>query len=384
MEGNKLYAPDGWIYVNRTMRIPINGVTAKTRFPDVLKLPHERLELLQLGWRASDEGENGRPLMDTTQPWQVFAWTAVRYRALYIRVASVNLTREGVSVLVRLGANSWKQRWDKDEAIDLVASHLRRGEWTHLLTMWLGDGEADRKKVLYSKYQLVIVAKEPWRLTNSVGTRRAFVARGREAFERLRESAGAYGELLDLLKAHKWIYIKLATDDGFRAAYKLKTRKRSIDRVREAYRQNNGEIPTQQFSHAEEPRIGAVVVVDVLMYLRLVSGTGGSLLADHYTSDVGKALAIAKRLELAGLRPNIVRSNSKYVVYIATADLLKLAEKDDMVRRAVALYLTEEAKNGTPKQRDIAEKILKRHPSFYLFVRRAAFSKLASLCISRY
>jgi len=26
--------------------------------------------------------------------------------------------------------------------------------------------------------------------------------------------------LLDLLKAHKWIYIKLATDDGFRAAAK--------------------------------------------------------------------------------------------------------------------------------------------------------------------
>jgi hypothetical protein len=74
LEGKRLYAPDGWMYVNRTMRIPINGVTAKTRFPDVLKLPHERLELLQLGWRASDEGSNkGRPVMATTQPWQVFA-----------------------------------------------------------------------------------------------------------------------------------------------------------------------------------------------------------------------------------------------------------------------------------------------------------------------
>ena len=116
-----------------------------------------------------------------------------------------------------------------------------------------------------------------------------------------------------------------------------------------------------------------MVVVGVVMYLRLVSGTGGSLLADHYTSDVRKALAVAERLESAGLRPNIVRSGPKYVVYIATADLLRMAEKDDTVRRAVALYLTEKVKNGTPRQRELAEKILKRHPLFYLFVHLAAF-----------
>jgi hypothetical protein len=104
-------------------------------------------------------------------------------------------------------------------------------------------GGLDRKKVLRSKYELVITAKEPWRLGNSVGTRRAFVARGREAFERLRGSAGAYGELLDLLKAHKWVVVRLATDDSFRAAYKL-NKKRSIDVLREAYRHNNGEVPT--------------------------------------------------------------------------------------------------------------------------------------------
>jgi len=44
-----------------------------------------------------------------------------------------------------------------------------------------------------------------------------------------------------------------------------------------------------------------------------------------------------------------VRSNANYVVYIATADLLKLAEKDDAVRRAVVLCLAEMAKNGTPR-----------------------------------
>jgi hypothetical protein len=102
LEGNKLYAPDGtWMYTreNHVPRVLIHGVSASTRFPDLLKLPRERLELFQLGWRASDEGNNkGRPFMSTTQPWQVFAWAAVRYGELYIRVESVNLTREGISV----------------------------------------------------------------------------------------------------------------------------------------------------------------------------------------------------------------------------------------------------------------------------------------------
>jgi hypothetical protein len=360
LEGNKLYAPDGtWMYLrgDTAPHVPIRGVSASAYFPDLLKLPRERLELLQLGWRASDEGEtHNRPLMQTAQPWQVFAWAAARYGEFYIRIASVNLTREGVSVLVRLRANSWKQKWSKAEAIDLVASYLRRGEWAPLLTAWLGDGNVRRRD-----YKLLISTKEPWRLGISEGAYRALVAKGREAFVKLREAAGAYGELLDLLKAHKWIYIKLTTDDGFRAAFKL-NRKRGIDRLREAYRQNNGETPT--VSHAEANKPGAVAVAGVAMYLHLVSGRGGSLLAEHYTRDAKKALKVAKRLESAGLRPNIVKSGPKYVVYIATADLFRLAERDEAIRRAVALYLAEKAENGTPRQKEIAEKILKRHPSF--------------------
>jgi len=368
IKGKRLYAPDEtWMDVRGDFapRIIIRGVSASVRFPDVLKLPRERLELLQLGWRASDEGnERSRPYMGTTQPWQVFAWTATRYGELYIRVALVNLTQEGVSVLVHLKAKSWRQRWSKTEAVDLAAGHLRRGEWVPLLTMWLGDGQAERRKVLSSEYKLMIANKEPWKLGISVGARKALIASGREAFVKLREAAGVYGELLDLLRAHKWIYIKLATDDGFRAAFKLKAEKRSIDVLREAYRQNNGEIPTEQFSHAEADKPGAVAVAGVVMHLELVSGRGGSLVAKYSTRNVGKALAAAERLESAGLRPNIVRSGPNYVVYIATTDLLKLAEEDDAVRRAIALYLAEKAKNGTPMQREIAEKLLKRHPLF--------------------
>jgi hypothetical protein len=334
-EGNKLYAPDGtWMYVigDSTPHIPIRGVTAKTCFPDLLKLPRERLELLQLGWRASDEGRHKRqPYMGTTQPWQVFAWAAARYGELYACVLSTNLTHEGVSVEVYIKAKSWRQRCSKGEAISLVADYLRRGEWTHMLTMWLGDGKARWRNILQSKYELQVATKEPWRLGIRKGAYEAIVATGKEAFVKLRETAGVYGELLDLLKAHKWIYIKLAIDDSFRAAAKQK---------------------------------GNITVEGIVMYLELVSGRGGSLIAKYFTRDLGNALAVADKLKAAGLRPNIVKSGPNYVVYIATTDLPKLAEKDDAIRRAIALYLTEKAKNGTPRQREIARKLLQRHPLF--------------------
>jgi hypothetical protein len=354
IEANRLYEPDGvWMDVRGDFApyIIIRGVSASARFPDLLKLSHEKLELFQLGWRASDEGEKGgRPYMGTTQPWQVFAWTATRYGELYIQISSVVLTREGVSIMVRIVASGWRQKWSKVEAVDLVAGHLRRGEWAPLLTMWLGDGEADRKRVLRGDYKIVVAAKEPWRLGSSKSTKKALVASGKEAFVKLREAAGVYGMLLDLLKTHKWIEVKLATDDGFRATYKQKTKKRNIDVLREVYGRNNSEIPT--VSHAEVNKPGVVVVAGVMMYLQFVANRGGSLFARCYVRDVGNALAIAGRLESAGLRPNVVRSGPKYAVHIATADLLRLAERDEVVRKAIALYLINKMKNGTPKQRE--------------------------------
>ena len=125
-----------------------------------------------------------------------------------------------------------------------------------------------------------------------------------------------------------------------------------------------------------------MAVAGVVMYLQLVSGRGGSLLAKRYVRDVEKALAIAGRLESAGLRPNVVPVGSYYMVYIATADLLRLAERDETIRKAIALYLAEKVKNGTPRQREIAEKILKRHPSFSQYL--SVSSKLVSLRICQY
>ncbi|MCI4464429.1 MAG: hypothetical protein JHC22_01355 [Thermoproteus sp.] len=87
-------------------------------------------------------------------------------------------------------------------------------------------------------------------------------------------------------------------------------------------------------------------------------------MAERYVRDLGRALAVAGRLESAGLRPNVVRTNPGYTVYIATADLLRLAEGDGEIRRAIALYLAEKSRDGTPRQREIAGKLSKRHPLF--------------------
>jgi hypothetical protein len=366
VEGNKLYVPDGtWMYVDRTVHIPIHSISAETYFPDVLKLSHEKLELLQLGWRASDESEvNGYPYMGTSQPWQVFAWITVRHGRLRIYIASANLKCEGVSVIVRIVAKSWRQRWNKVEAVNFVVNHLRRGEWAPLLTMWLGDGVVDRKEILKGKRRLVIAIKEPWRLGNKgKGKYTTQIATGREAFIKLREAADSYGKLLDLLEAHKWVIVKLATDDALRANHKLKTKKRSIDILKEAYN-GNDEIST--IPHVETDKPGTVAVAGVVMHLELIRGKVGSLYAKQRVKNLGYALAIAERLESAGLRPNIVKDGSKYKVYIAFEDLIKMAERDEAVRRAIALYLAEKAKNGTPRQREIAENILKRHPLFRL------------------
>jgi hypothetical protein len=89
----------------------------------------------------------------------------------------------------------------------------------------------------------VIAAKEPWRLGHGISPREAVVATGKEAL--LREADGVYGELLDLLKAHRRIVVKLAADEVFRAAFKQKTRKRSIDVLREVHRRRNSEISTE-------------------------------------------------------------------------------------------------------------------------------------------
>jgi hypothetical protein len=134
--------------------------------------------------------------------------------------------------------------------------------------------------------------------------------------------------LLDVLRAHKWIYIKLAIDDALRAATK----------------------------HGKK----SITVEGIVMHLE----RGGSLNAKYSTRDLEKALAIAGRLESAGLKPNVVRSGPNYVVYIATTDLLRLAERDGEIGGAIALYLTEKCEERYAETEGNRGKDPKRYPSF--------------------
>ena len=371
VEGKRLYAPNDWMYVGKTFYIHINGISTSTRFPDVLKLPEEKIELLQIGWRASDETEvKMRPSMSMSQPWQVFAWAVVRNGALYIRIDTVNLTREGVSVVIRMIARSWRQRWSKNEAITLVINHFKHGEWTPLFTMWLGDGEANNNAMLRGKY-VVIASKEPKNIGKPIGRYEAVIASGTEAFAKLRDVAGVYGTLLDALKSHKWNYIKMLADNPNKKARNNGTKVEpdikpvSIEKIDEKMRQHKTTTkPEPKKLTTPHRKPGIMAVAGLIMHLRLVSGRGGSLLAEYYTKDIKKALEAIDKLKTAGFRPNIIKSSAGYVVYISTTDLLKLAEEDETIRKAIALYLTEKVKNGTPRQREIAEKILKRHPFF--------------------
>jgi hypothetical protein len=336
LEGNKLYASDIVLHVNRAIHINIYGLSAEAYFPNILKLSQERLKWFQLGWAASDEGRHGNwPLMNTAQPWQVFAWVATRYGKLYVRVDSINLTRKGISIVIELRAKNWTQL-NKEVAIEHVVQSFKQGNWAPLFTMWLGDGVNTRNRVLSGEYELIISSKNPQRLGRILKTGLALVTSGKEAFIKLREVAGIYGKLLDLLSSHKWFTIKLATDDAFKAAYKQRYKNNKI-------------------------KIG-----DVLMHLELVTNKSGALYAKRYIYNLDEALMYVEKLKQIGIKTNIVHSSSGYAVYISTANLLELAKKNENIRKTISKYLIDKAKNGTPKQREAATKLLNRHPFFII------------------
>jgi hypothetical protein len=336
LEGGKLFAPDGtWMYATKNvMRVLLHRVSASAQFPDVLKLPRERLELLQLGWRASDEGnEKGRPFMATTQPWQMFAWAVTRYGMLYMYISSVNSTHQGISITMSMVARGWRQ-WRKEETINMVLTYLRQGELMPLLSMWLGDGKARWNRI--GRFEVVIATKDPWKIGRATGDYEAVAAKGRDVFMRLAEVAGPYGELLDLLKAHKWIYIKEAI-----------ARKRSVDILREDILRD-----TAKNSRLEDLDLTS-------MKFSLVSGNGGTLIAAYYVNTAEEAVAAANALETLGMRPNVVK-NKKYIVYIGLRDI----KKNKQLREAAMRFLMEKMRSGTPKEREIVRRIIERNPDF--------------------
>jgi hypothetical protein len=141
LEGGRLYAPDGaWMHMGEEPHIVIEGIDAVAYFPDVMKLPREKLELFQLGWEVhEEEGEGGRPVYATADPSLFLAWAAARFGELHVAVTRAILLRDGAAVEVRGVARSWRKQWSKKKAQKLVEKYARRDVWEPFFTMWLGE-----------------------------------------------------------------------------------------------------------------------------------------------------------------------------------------------------------------------------------------------------
>jgi len=141
LEEGRLYAPDGaWMYVSEEPHIVIEGIDVVAYFPDILKLPREKLELFQLGWEVhEEEGGDGHPAYTTADPSLFLAWAAVRFGELHVAVTRALLLEDGVAVEVRATARSWRKRWTKKEAERLVEKYKKRGVWEPFLTKQLAE-----------------------------------------------------------------------------------------------------------------------------------------------------------------------------------------------------------------------------------------------------
>ena len=354
MEGRRLYAPDGtWIGLGeRASYVPVHGLSDHATFPN-FSLLHEKLELLQLGWRASDEGVNNiRPRVTTTQPWQIFAWAATRPGKMWIYISQINLVSTGVTVLVELVSLSWRERWSKEEAIRSALSYVKSGELTPLVTWFLGDGVAELEIVIGQRYVLQIGMKDD--LIERYGLERrkrncATIARGRDVFRQLMDVAGAYGALLDVLRVRKWNLIKAVVSGELNNLY-LQTHGTDV-----CQRPSSGRT-----DRCEATDLNCIEVEGVPMRLQL----SGTLYAEYYTRKREKAVEIKGRLEVFRLAPKIRRSGAKYIIYLTLDELLQLMQKDARVRGKVTKYLQEKIKNGSLKQRETAEKLMRRYPTF--------------------
>jgi hypothetical protein len=350
IEGKRLYVQDVnpssqsvWMKTDRTC-IYITGVGDEAYFPDILKLPSHTYKLIQLGWRASDESEMSlRPAMGTTQPWQLIAWTSVRFGRVYMHIDAVNLTRDGASINISVRASDWEKPPKKEEAIKKVVEYFKQGEWLPLLAMWLGDGVSTRSKVVHGLYHIVIATKVPELVGKPYGKYQALVITGKDAYIKLTNSASKYGVLLDILKPHKWINLKFASDE-FRTEFKLRQK---------------GLPPTKS------PSDNLAKLGDLEMRIHIVYGRGSASLTLRYAAKTyDEAVEVAGKLEKMGLRPNIIRGGPYYIVYIATLDLLRLATENESLRKKIADYLAFKAKYGTEKQRFFAAGFLKKYPIF--------------------
>ncbi|AET33710.1 hypothetical protein [Pyrobaculum ferrireducens] len=289
-------------------KLPLHDISAKLYFPSI-GLGPEEVEAFQLGWRASDEATEGRrPEMGTTKPWQLLAWLAVRSGVVRIYLHYVHVNASGLSLETYAVARDWEQRWSKEEAQRLAVEAIQRGDYRPLLTWFLGDGVARWENLrLYLAGAILGGFRRDVAKRGSYATREISTA----VAKALLENAGIYGRLLEVLRSHKWEYLKTL------ASYKPPL------------------SPTY------------VTVRGVEMRLHLSART---LYAERRLASEEEARRTAERL---APHASIYKDRNRYVVYIPWSGLKELMQKDPALGRAVVDYLGKVA-----ERKPIAKKLL--------------------------
>ena len=297
-----------------TYSLHLNALSANLDFPDVLS--ERELEPFQLGWRASDESViDNRPMMGTTQPWQLIAWLATRFGNVWVNLHFVNVTSRGITLAVRAIAKDWKQKLSKEKAIRLSIDFYQRGDYRPLLTWWLGDGVVDNELHRFqlsigSKYiQVVNQAFRGYIDSNRI---RLMGKDAKMLARQLILSAGSYGILLDVLRSHKWKHLKALAN----ASYK-------------------------------EPVY--ITIGEFKMRLLL---TNKFLIAVKQFKNKEEAELVVKKL---APHAHIYRSKG-YIVYVKWSWLKELMKRDPTLRETIVQYLIKKAETK-PQARKILAKI---------------------------
>jgi hypothetical protein len=175
--------------------LPIHGVKGEAVFPDVVKWSPADLTYAQAGWRASDESYNwGKPIMGTTHPWQVLAWSVTRYGRIRASVVALHINKQRSSIEWRLIAKDWVQQW-RDPSGKRLAREIAKRAPLGLLTLYLGDGHKHR-----DTFAVSIGSDDEY-------YKRRTVVPG--IIEKAYETG--YGKLLDVIRCDKWLALKNLT-----------------------------------------------------------------------------------------------------------------------------------------------------------------------------
>ena len=276
-EGEKWYINAHLCGENWLFSLPIYRVSAEAEFPDILGLNSEALYYLQAGWRASDEGKDKHiPKMSTTQPWQVLAWTTVRYGILHIYLSKLclNMTKPSINWIII--AKSWAQQWPMRKG-KKIAQQVAKLHPLGLLTWYLGDGIRDKN------------------LKFSIGNGEKYVPK--QLAQQILRAAyqTGYGKLLDLLDSEKWTAIK-----------RLQPKQHPV------YATLQGHTFWLNYCEGEQLLQGRALF-----------------------KDLEDALKLAKALADMGIRARVHIHRTYYVLFLSGKKIVKLAENSLEWRRAL-------------------------------------------------